>query len=85
MPTTKAENQKLRAIRPDISLSSDFIIGFPGETEQDFGHTMALIDEIGFDHRSALSTAGARARRPPTCLTMSRTHPSRRVWRNCNT
>ncbi len=39
----------LKAIRPGISLSSDFIIGFPGETEQDFQHTMALIEEIGFD------------------------------------
>ena len=41
--------RRLRAIRPGISLSSDFIIGFPGETEQDFEDTMALIEEIGFD------------------------------------
>ncbi|QQD18952.1 tRNA (N6-isopentenyl adenosine(37)-C2)-methylthiotransferase MiaB [Spongiibacter nanhainus] len=41
---------KLRAIRPNISLSSDFIIGFPGETEEDFNDTMALIADIGFDH-----------------------------------
>ena len=41
---------KLRAIRPNISLSSDFIIGFPGETEDDFNDTMKLIAEIGFDH-----------------------------------
>jgi tRNA-2-methylthio-N6-dimethylallyladenosine synthase len=40
---------KLRKIRPDISLSSDFIIGFPGETEADFNATMKLIDDIGFD------------------------------------
>ena len=40
---------QLRHIRPDISLSSDFIIGFPGETEEDFNDTMALIDEVGFD------------------------------------
>ncbi|MDG4562858.1 MAG: tRNA (N6-isopentenyl adenosine(37)-C2)-methylthiotransferase MiaB [Candidatus Competibacter sp.] len=46
----KAKIRKLRAARPDISLSSDFIIGFPGETERDFEATMALIDEIGFDH-----------------------------------
>ena len=39
----------LRAVRPNISLSSDFIIGFPGETEQDFQDTLDLIDEIGFD------------------------------------
>ncbi len=41
--------RKLRAARPDISISSDFIVGFPGETEQDFEATMKLIDEIGFD------------------------------------
>lgn len=41
--------RRLKAIRPDISFSSDFIIGFPGETEQDFQDTMALITEIGFD------------------------------------
>ena len=40
---------KLRQVRPNISLSSDFIVGFPGETEQEFDETMALIDEIGFD------------------------------------
>ena len=40
---------QLRKIRPDISLSSDFIIGFPGETEADFDATMKLIDDIGFD------------------------------------
>lgn len=41
--------RKLRAIRPDISLSSDFIIGFPGETDDDFEKTMKLIEDIGFD------------------------------------
>ncbi len=40
---------KLRKIRPDISLSSDFIIGFPGETDADFDATMKLIDDVGFD------------------------------------
>ncbi len=39
----------LRSIRPGISLSSDFIVGFPGETREDFDQTMALIDEVGFD------------------------------------
>ncbi len=42
--------RKLRAIRPNISISSDFIIGFPGETDKDFEDTMNLINEIGFDH-----------------------------------
>lgn len=41
---------KIKAARPGISLSSDFIIGFPGETEDDFIDTMNLIQEIGFDH-----------------------------------
>jgi tRNA-2-methylthio-N6-dimethylallyladenosine synthase len=42
--------RKLRQVRPAISLSSDFIIGFPGETEEDFEQTMQLVEEIGFDH-----------------------------------
>ena len=46
----KSRIRKLRAIRPDISLSSDFIVGFPGETDKDFEDTMNLIAEIGFDH-----------------------------------
>ena len=46
----KSKIRKLREIRPDISLSSDFIIGFPGETEKDFESTMKLIHDIGFDH-----------------------------------
>jgi tRNA-2-methylthio-N6-dimethylallyladenosine synthase len=41
--------RKIKAVRPGISLSSDFIIGFPGETEQDFEDTMALIEEVGYD------------------------------------
>jgi len=45
----KQKIRKLRRIRPDISISSDFIVGFPGETEADFEQTMKLIDDIGFD------------------------------------
>ena len=45
----KHKINKLRRIRPDISLSSDFIIGFPGETDADFDATMKLIDDVGFD------------------------------------
>ena len=45
----KAKIRRLREIRPDISLSSDFIIGFPGETDADFRRTMDLIEEVGFD------------------------------------
>jgi tRNA-2-methylthio-N6-dimethylallyladenosine synthase len=46
----KSTVRKLRAIRPDMALSSDFIVGFPGETDEDFERTMKLIDEIGFDN-----------------------------------
>jgi len=41
--------RKLKAARPDLSLSTDFIVGFPGETEADFEKSMRLIDEVGFD------------------------------------
>ena len=45
----KSTIRKLRAVRPGISLSSDFIVGFPGETEDDHAKTMKLIDDIGYD------------------------------------
>ncbi len=45
----KAKIRKLRQVRPDISLSSDFIVGYPGETQADFEATMRLIEEIRFD------------------------------------
>src|SRR5687768_1895088 len=45
----KSTIRKLRAIRPDLALSSDFIVGFPGETEEDFGKLMKLIDDVGYD------------------------------------
>ncbi len=45
----KSKIRKLKEIRPDISISSDFIIGFPGETEEDFNETLRIIDDIGFD------------------------------------
>ena len=45
----KQKIRKLREVRPDISISSDFIVGFPGETDADFEATMNLIAEIGFD------------------------------------
>jgi tRNA-2-methylthio-N6-dimethylallyladenosine synthase len=45
----KQKIRKLREVRPDISLSSDFIVGFPGETAKDFEDTMKLIEDIGFD------------------------------------
>jgi tRNA-2-methylthio-N6-dimethylallyladenosine synthase len=45
----KSTIRALRAVRPDISLSSDFIVGFPGETEEDHARTMKLVEDIGFD------------------------------------
>jgi tRNA-2-methylthio-N6-dimethylallyladenosine synthase len=54
--------RRLRAARPGISISSDFIVGFPGETDADHAQTMALIEEIGFDH----SFSFVYSRRPGT-------------------
>jgi tRNA-2-methylthio-N6-dimethylallyladenosine synthase len=45
----KSKIRRLREVRPDISLSSDFIVGFPGETDRDFEATMDLIADVGFD------------------------------------
>ena len=45
----KSTIRKLRAIRPDLAMSSDFIVGFPGETEDDFNKMMKLIDDVGYD------------------------------------
>ena len=58
----KQKIRKLRAVRPDISISSDFIVGFPGETDADFEKTMKLIEEIGFDQ----SYSFIYSRRPGT-------------------
>ena len=45
----KSTIRKLRAIRPNLSVSSDFIVGFPGETDDDFNRMMKLVDDIGYD------------------------------------
>jgi tRNA-2-methylthio-N6-dimethylallyladenosine synthase len=58
----KSRIRRLRQARPAISLSSDFIVGFPGETESDFEATMKLIEDIGFDH----SFSFIYSRRPGT-------------------
>lgn len=53
---------KLRAVRPDICVATDFIVGFPGETQEDFDETMRLIEEVGFD----ASFSFVYSRRPGT-------------------
>jgi tRNA-2-methylthio-N6-dimethylallyladenosine synthase len=58
----KQRIRKLRQVRPDIAVSSDFIIGFPGETEHDFAATMRLVEEVGFDQ----SFSFIYSRRPGT-------------------
>lgn len=68
-----AKIRNLRKARPDVSISSDFIVGFPGETDEDFAATMALIDKVGFDHSfsfiySARPGTPAAALRDDVCL-----------------
>ncbi|HUJ51945.1 MAG TPA: tRNA (N6-isopentenyl adenosine(37)-C2)-methylthiotransferase MiaB [Steroidobacteraceae bacterium] len=58
----KDKVRRLRAVRPDISISSDFIVGFPGESERDFAATLALVREVGFDQ----SFSFIYSRRPGT-------------------
>jgi len=58
----KQRIRRLREVRPDIAVSSDFIVGFPGESERDFEATLALIDDVGFDQ----SFSFIYSRRPGT-------------------
>ncbi len=58
----KQKLRKLRAVRPDICISTDLIVGFPGETEEDFAATMNLVAEVGFDQ----SFSFLYSRRPGT-------------------
>ncbi len=58
----KEKIRKLRAVRPDIAVSSDFIIGFPGESERDFEATLKLVRDVGFDQ----SFSFLYSRRPGT-------------------
>ena len=70
---------RVRTARPDICITSDFIVGFPGETEQDFEATMKLIDEVGFDNSFSYLYSPRPAHRPPKCATILRTKSRRRV------
>ena len=54
--------RRLRQARPEVTVSSDFIVGFPGETDEDFEHTLRLIDDVGFDQ----SFSFVYSRRPGT-------------------
>ena len=58
----KQKLRKLRAVRPDISITTDIIVGFPGETDEDFTATLNLIAEVGFDQ----SFSFIYSRRPGT-------------------
>jgi tRNA-2-methylthio-N6-dimethylallyladenosine synthase len=58
----KAKIRRLREAKPDIVISSDFIVGFPGETERDFEATLKLVADVGFDQ----SYSFAYSRRPGT-------------------
>ena len=58
----KSRIRRLRELRPDISMSSDFIVGFPGETDEDFEATMRLIEDVGYDQ----SFSFIYSRRPGT-------------------
>ena len=76
--------RRLRAVRPDLSLTSDFIVGFPGETDADFEQTMRLVEDVNFDgafsfaYSAAPGHAGRRLCRPG-----SRRRSSRRGSRGC--
>jgi tRNA-2-methylthio-N6-dimethylallyladenosine synthase len=58
----RSKIKRLREARPDICISSDFIVGFPNETDEDFAATLDLIDQVGFDH----SFSFVYSRRPGT-------------------
>jgi tRNA A37 methylthiotransferase MiaB len=79
----KSKIRKLRAVRPDISISSDFIVGFPGETDADFEKTMKTDRGHRLTTASPSSIRVARARRPRTWRTRSAMPRSTRACRAC--
>ncbi|MGU0042468.1 MiaB/RimO family radical SAM methylthiotransferase [Escherichia coli] len=68
----KAIIRKLRAARPDIQISSDFIVGFPGETTEDFEKTMKLIADVNFDMSYSFIFSARPGRPPPIWWMMFR-------------
>jgi tRNA-2-methylthio-N6-dimethylallyladenosine synthase len=79
----KQKIRSLRAVRPGISISSDFIVGFPGETDADFEKTMRLIEDVGFDQSFSFIYSRAPAPRRPTWPTTRRWRSSMRGWSGC--
>lgn len=71
--------RRLRQVRPNISLSSDFIVGFPGETRAEFDDTMALIDEVGFDVSFSFIYS-ARPGTPAAALADPTPEPLKKQW-----
>ena len=71
--------RRLRAVRPDISLSSDFIVGFPGETEEDFLRLLRLVEELGYD--SSFSFVFSKRPGTPAAALADETPPARKLER----
>jgi tRNA A37 methylthiotransferase MiaB len=75
--------RRVRAARPGISLTSDFIVGFPGESDADFAQTMKLAEDVGFDGAFSFLYSGRPERLPPSCRTQHRSKPSALVSPRC--
>ena len=73
--------RKLRALRPDLCLSSDFIVGFPGETEADFEQTLKLVKDMEVDFSYVFIYSPRPARRRPICRTTPRTRRKCAAWK----
>ena len=80
----KQRIRKLREVRPDLAVSSDFIIGFPGEAERDFAATMQLVEDVGSISPSVSFTAVVPGRPPPVSRTTCRTPKSNGASHSCS-
>jgi tRNA-2-methylthio-N6-dimethylallyladenosine synthase len=67
--------ERIRAARPDLALSGDFIVGFPGETEADFQATLDLVEEVGYASAYSFKYSPAPAPRPPNARRSTRRRP----------